>query len=88
MWFVIAFPAGVGAGIWNFFMVLMIARLLFAKDTMGELNTDQLIPADETSSLTSIRETAHTLMNHLAYETPGCQFIVWSVGIQTQAKWL
>jgi len=29
------------------------------------------IPADVTSSLMSICETAHTLMNHSFYETPG-----------------
>ena len=55
-----------------------ILSCFFHEESRGMFNIHQLMPADGTPSLTSIRGTAHTLMNHSACETPGWQFIAGS----------
>ena len=70
-WFAIAFPAVVRAGICNLFMLPAMARLLFTQGLRGIFNVHQLMPADEAPSVTSVRGTAHTLMNDPACGTPG-----------------
>ena len=69
----------VGARICNLFVVPVIARRLFMKDTVGSWTSTKPTLVDGTSSLMSIQETAHTLMNHPATcETPGWQLIAGS----------
>ena len=68
----------VRAGIFNLFRMPAIACLLFHQWQRRIFNINQLIPADVTPSLTYVRETAHTFMNHPACETPGWQFIAES----------
>lgn len=48
-------PLSVDAGIYNFVVVLTITPLMFTKEIMGFLNNHELLPADRTPSLTSIR---------------------------------
>ena len=58
------------AGICNLFMMPTIARLLFAKDTVGYL----MFPNEcwqTAPHLTSIQGMAQPLMNHPIYETLG-----------------
>ena len=63
-WFTIAFAAVVWAGVCNLFRVSVIAHQRFEDTDRGVFfNVHQLMVADGTPSLTSIRGTAHTLMN-------------------------
>ena len=71
-------PLLVKAGIGNLAMVPAIAHLLFVKDFNGIFNIHRLMPADGTPSLMSICVMAHTMMNHLACETSGWQFVAGS----------
>ena len=62
-------------GICNLFRVPVIARLLFHEGHHGIFNVHQRMLTDGTIRLMYMRETAHTLINHRACETPGRQFI-------------
>ena len=61
-------PRLVRARIWNVVMVLMIAHILLAKDTVGYLSPPTNAGRRDT------RLTVHTLMNHPACETLVGQF--------------
>ena len=69
----------------NLAMMLVIAPLLLAKAHMGSFMSIKQCWQMGHSSLASIQEMAQPLMNHLACDTLGWQFIAGS-GFQTQAK--
>ena len=60
---------------------------ILRKGYRGILKVNQLMPVDETPSLTPIHGTAHTMMKHPTCETLEMTVYSW-VGIQTQARQL
>jgi len=70
-WFAIAFPAVVKSGIWNLVMVPTIARLLFAKDTLGYLTS-----TNECWQIVRLINSHPRDSTHFD-ESPACETLGW-----------